>query len=107
MTKKGKIILTLSLLPQYFLIKVAKSYPEFIEAYYSMGIFPVISKLLNTFFKWVLFSVGDLLYIALIIYIFYWVILNRKRLRTKPVAWSLDVLAFVSFFYFILLLLDF
>ena len=100
MSKKGKIIIALSLLPQYLLIKIVKQYPEFIETYYSKGVFPVISKLLNTVFKWVPFSVGDLLYIALIIYIFYWVILNRKRLRTKPVAWSLDVLVFVSFFYF-------
>ena len=100
MSKKGKIILALSLLPQYFLVQVAKNYPEFIETYYSLGLFPLLSKLLNTAFKWVPFSIGDLLYLGLIVYIIRWVVMNWKRLRTAPKAWSLDVLAFVSFFYF-------
>ena len=75
-------------------------YPEFVETYYSKGIFPIISKLLNTAFKWIPFSVGDLLYIALIVYVLRWVIKNVKRLRTHPKAWVLDVLSFVSLLYF-------
>ncbi|MDB4290180.1 DUF3810 domain-containing protein [Flavobacteriaceae bacterium] len=100
MSKKGKIILALSLLPQYFLIKVAKQYPDFMETYYSMGVFPVLSKLLNTVFKWIPFSVGDLLYIALIVYVIRWGVINWKRLRTQPKAWGLDVLSFASLLYF-------
>ena len=100
MSKKGKIILALSLLPQYFLLKVVKQYPEFMETYYSMGIFPVLSKLLNTAFKWIPFSVGDLLYIVLIIFVIRWTIVNWKRLRSDPKAWGLDVLSFVSLLYF-------
>jgi hypothetical protein len=100
MSKKGKIIIALCLLPQYFLLKVAKQYPEFVETYYSLGIFPTISKLLNTTFKWIPFSVGDLLYIALIVYVIRWAIINRKRLKTNPIAWSLDVSSFMSVLYF-------
>ena len=100
MSKKGKIIIALSLLPQYFLIKIVKQYPEFMETYYSLGVFPIISKLLNTTFEWIPFSVGDLLYVALIVYVIRWAIINRKRLKTKPIAWSLDVLSFVSVLYF-------
>ena len=100
MSKKGKIIIALCLLPQYFLLKVAKQYPEFVETYYSLGIFPTISKLLNTTFKWIPFSVGDLLYVALIVYVIRWAIINRKRLKTNPIAWSLDVLSFMSVLYF-------
>jgi hypothetical protein len=100
MSKTGKIILGLSLLPQYFFIKVMAQYPEFVATYYSKGIFPIISKLLNTAFKWIPFSVGDLLYIALIVYVLRWVIKNVKRLRTHPKAWVLDVLSFVSLLYF-------
>jgi len=100
MSKKGKIILALSLLPQYFLIKTAKSNPEFIETYYSRGIFPIFSKLLNTAFKWIPFSVGDVLYAGLIVYLIRWVVINRNRLKTAAKAWVLDVLCFTSVLYF-------
>jgi len=100
MSKKGKIIIALSLLPQYFLIKIVKQYPEFMETYYSLGIFPIISKLLNTTFKWIPFSVGDLLYVALIVCVIRWAMINWKRLKTKPLAWGLDVLSFLAVLYF-------
>ena len=100
MSKTGKIILCLSLLPQYFFIKVIAKYPEFVETYYSKGIFLVISKFLNTAFKSIPFSVGDLLYTALIVYVLHWTVKNLKRLRTHPIAWVLDVLSFVSLLYF-------
>ena len=100
MTKKGKIIIALSLLPQYFFVKILKQYPEYVETYYSLGVFPILSKLLNTAFKWIPFSVGDLIYTALILFVFYWFIKNRKRLRTEPKAWSLNILSFISVLYF-------
>jgi hypothetical protein len=100
MSKKGKIILVLSLLPQYFFIKAISQFPELIEIYYSTKIFPVISKLLNTIFKWIPFSVGDLLYTVLIIFVVHWAIKNAKRIRTQPISWALDILSFVSLFYF-------
>ena len=71
-------------------------HPEFVETYYSKGIFPIISKFLNTVFKWIPFSVGDLLYIALIIFLGYWGAKNLKRVRAHPLALVLDVLSFVS-----------
>ena len=100
MSKTGKIIVSLSLLPQYFFIKVMAQHPEFVETYYSKGIFPIISKFLNAVFKWIPFSVGDLLYITLIIFAGYWGVKNFKRLRTHPLALALDVLSFVSVLYF-------
>lgn len=100
MIKKGKIIFALSLLPQYFFIKVMKQYPELMEIYYSEGVFPVISKLLNTVFKWIPFSAGDLLYSVLIIFVLRWTIKNLKRFKTEPKAFGLDVLSFVSLLYF-------
>ncbi len=100
MAKKLKIICALSILPQYFLVKVLKQQPEFMETYYSNGLFPLISKLLNTAFKWIPFSVGDVLYAIVIVYSIRWIVLNRKRLRTQPKVWGLNVLAFLSVLYF-------
>ena len=77
-----------------------KQHPEHVETYYSLGVFPILSKLLNTALRWIPFSVGDLMYSVLILFIVYWVIKNRKRLRTEPKAWSLNVLCFASVLYF-------
>jgi len=100
-TKKLKYIITLSLLPQYVGLLFFKNNPRFVEQYYSTGLYPVISKLLNTSFKWSPLSLGDLLYISAIIYMTKWVIVNWKRLRTQPKAWMLDVLTLVSVVYFL------
>ena len=100
MTKKGKIIIALSLLPQYFIVKILKQYPEYVETYYSLGLFPILSKLLNTAFSWIPLSVGDLMYSALILFALRWVIKNRKGLRTEPKTWILNIIFFVSILYF-------
>ena len=94
MAKKLKIICALSILPQYFLVKVLKQQPEFMETYYSNGLFPLISKLLNTAFKWIPFSVGDVLYAIVIVYSIRWIVLNRKRLRTQPKVWGIECFSF-------------
>ena len=50
------------LLPvQILLIKLASKNPEFIERYYSNGVYPYISSFLRFFLGWIPFSVGDLL----------------------------------------------
>ena len=100
MTKKGKIIIALSLLPQYFIVKILKQYPEYVETYYSLGLFPILSKLLNTAFSWIPLSVGDLMYSALILFALRLVIKNRKGLRAEPKTWILNITFFVSILYF-------
>ena len=99
--KKLKYLIILSLLPQYLGILFLKNNPGLVEQYYSTGLYPVISKLLNTSFKWSPVSLGDLLYIAAIIYMSKWVVTNWKRLRTQPRVWGLDVLTLVSVIYFL------
>lgn len=42
---------------------------DWVEKYYTFGLYPVISKLLRTLFGWIPFSVGDLLYIAAFIWL--------------------------------------
>lgn len=100
-TKKLKYLITLSLLPQYLGLLFLKKNPGLVEQYYSTGFYPVISKLLNTSFKWSPVSLGDLLYIAVFIYMTKWVVINWKRLRTQPRVWGLDVLTLVSIIYFL------
>ena len=101
MSKKIKRLIALSIIPQYLLLLLIKDRPDFVEQYYSRGFYPVLSKVLNASFRWIPFSFGDLLYLVAISYILRWLVINWKKRREHPIAWSLEVLSFVSVLYFV------
>ena len=100
MLKNKKLIIALSIIPQYFIVKVLANFPQFIETYYSNGLYQFTSKALRYAFGWLPFSIGDLLYTVAGIYIIRWFILNRKRVVKDTKAWLIDVLSAVSVVYF-------
>ena len=101
MSKKIKRLIALSIIPQYLLLLLIKDRPDFVEQYYSRGFYPVLSKVLNASFRWIPFSFGDLVYLVAISYILRWLVINWKKQREHPIAWSLEVLSFVSVLYFV------
>jgi hypothetical protein len=100
MFKYLKTIIALSLIPQYLFIKWVSHYPEFIECYYSEGVYPYISKLFRYTLGWIPFSFGDLVYAFAIIYSIRWFYVNRKRLRKDTKQWVVDVFSAISIIYF-------
>lgn len=100
MLKKKKTIVALLLIPQYFFIKLISNYPEFIENYYSKGLYIYISKVFRFTLGWIPFSFGDLVYAFSIIYAIKWFITNRKRIRKDTKHWFIDVFEAVSIVYF-------
>jgi len=100
MSKTQKIILAFSIIPQILIIKWLSHYPEFIETYYSNGMYSFTSKALRYAFGWLPFSIGDLFYTAGGIYIIRWLLQNRKRVLKDPKNWFLDVLTAFSLIYF-------
>lgn len=100
MRKHTKLIIALSLIPQILLIKLLANFPEFVENYYSNGIYKWISKGMHFAFGWIPFSVGDLLYTVASIYIIRWFFINRRRLRKDTKHYILDILSAVSIAYF-------
>lgn len=58
-------------------------YPHLVERYYSQGVYPYISKGMRLLLGWVHFSVGDLLYACLFIYIVRSTIRNVRGLRSS------------------------
>ena len=67
MQKKTKLILVVLLPIQILALQLLKHVPEFIESFYSTGIFPVISKIYRYVFGWIPFSIGDIFYFFLIL----------------------------------------
>ena len=58
-------------------------FPQWVERYYSQGIYPYITKVFRWIVGWIPFSVGDLLYLGLILLLFYWLGRGIYRLIKK------------------------
>ena len=97
---KKKTIIALSIIPQYLIVKLLSNYPDFIETYYSNGLYQFTSKAMRYVFGWLPFSVGDILYTIAGIYIIRWFIINRNRITKDTKAWLIDVFAAASLVYF-------
>lgn len=101
MPKNKKTIIALLLIPQYILVKIASNYPDFIENYYSNGLYPILSKIFRYVLGWLPFSFGDLIYAFAIIYALRWLYKNKKNLLKNTKQWFIDVFAVISIFYFV------
>lgn len=99
MRKKTKFWLAVLLVVQIFGLRLLRFIPDTVEQYYSLGIYQFFSKLSRYVFGWVPFSVGDVIYLGLIIYACRWLYFNLKRLRTGPAGFFLDIAATVSLAY--------
>lgn len=100
MKSRFKTIIALSIVPQVLLVKLLSNFPEFIETYYSNGLYLFTSRLLRYTFGWLPFSFGDLFYTGLGLYAIRWVVINRKRMTSDTKFWIRDLLIAVSFVYF-------
>ncbi|SRX75479.1 DUF3810 domain-containing protein [Aequorivita antarctica] len=101
MQKRTSAFLTIFLIVQIIALQVLKRFPEFVEKYYSLGVYPWISKISRYIFGWVPFSVGDLFYLLIAIVAIRWLYKNVKRLRQNDqVGFFVDILAAVSVVYF-------
>ncbi|UAB81129.1 DUF3810 domain-containing protein [Marixanthomonas sp. SCSIO 43207] len=98
--KRTQLILTLLLFVQIIALQVLKNFPEFVEKYYSLGIYPLISKVSRFLFGWVPFSVGDLFYVLISFVALRWLFVNFRRIKREPLSFFLDITAAVSVVYF-------
>jgi hypothetical protein len=100
MLKNAKTLIALSLIPQYIFIKWISYNPEFVETFYSNGVYLYISKLFRYSLGWIPFSFGDLVYAFSIIYIIRWFYLNRKNLRKNTRHYIIDIASTTAIIYF-------
>ena len=99
MLKHLKTIIAFSIIPQYFIVRWISNYPNFIETYYSNGIYVYISKLFRFTLGWLPFSFGDFVYTFAIIFMIRWFYKNFKTLKTNPKKWFIDVFSALSIVY--------
>lgn len=96
---KTQILLALFLPIQMLLMRLAENHPSFIEAYYSNGIYPYISKFLRLLFGWIPFSVGDMLISLLLFYLLRIVVLVIKNKFKNFIPKMIKLIASFSILY--------
>jgi hypothetical protein len=99
MQKRTRVILTLLLPVQYIALLILRRFPQFIETYYSQGIYPYISKISRYVFGWIPFSMGDIFYTLFVIFFIRWLYKNIRRVTKEPVHFALDITAAISIVY--------
>ncbi|MFD2550450.1 DUF3810 domain-containing protein [Bizionia sediminis] len=95
-----KKYVALALIPQVIVTSLLSEYPQFVETFYSTGVYPYLATLSRYVFGWVPFSVGDIMYLIGIVLIVRWLLLNRKHLLNNSLEWLTDVVATLSVVYF-------
>ncbi|NDP26766.1 MAG: DUF3810 domain-containing protein [Flavobacterium sp.] len=102
---KRKHILPLFLLIQILFLKIIAFFPEFVEHFYSNGLYVFISKILRITLGKIPFSVGDNIYGILILYLLKSVWKTRKTWKQEWKNNILKVLSVLSVAYFLFHLL--
>ncbi len=96
-----KYFLPSFLLFQIVLLQILKFFPEFVERFYSNGLFQTVSKLSRFIFGKIPFSVGDCIYGIFILWIINWFFKVRKSWKKNYKANILNIFSCLSVFYFI------
>ncbi|MBF7090273.1 DUF3810 domain-containing protein [Flavobacterium sp. ALJ2] len=98
---KRKYILPLLLLLQIIILKIIPFFPEFIEKYYSNGLYLRIASFSRIVLGWIPFSIGDCIYSILIVLFLRWLWTERKSWKLLWKDNLLTCLSYLSIFYFL------
>ncbi len=80
-------------------------FPEFVEVYYSNGVYPFLSAGLRMTFGWLPFSFGDFIYIFSIVLVIRWLVLHFKDAYRRPKWFLGNILVSTSVVYALFLVL--
>lgn len=92
--------IALSLIPQIILVKWLGSHANWIENYYSNGVYPFLSNTFRFLLGWIPFSIGDLLYTSLVLLAIIYLykqgrsILKNKLILLRDIAMVLSIAYF-------------
>ena len=98
---KRKHILPILLFVQIILVKSLAFFPEFVENWYSKGLYPKIAFVSRNVFGNIPFSVGDVIYYILLFLLFRWIWKNKTGFWKNWKTNGLTVLSWFSIFYFL------
>ncbi|MBO0592406.1 DUF3810 domain-containing protein [Cellulophaga sp. E16_2] len=100
MNNKFKNVIALSLPLQFLLVQWLSNYPEYIENYFSTGIYPYSSMFFRLILGWIPFSVGDVLYAFLILYALRYLIVKRTYIWSHKLLFLRNIAVVLAVAYF-------
>ncbi|MEJ2585283.1 MAG: DUF3810 domain-containing protein, partial [Robiginitalea sp.] len=100
MIPRLKNAIAASLLLQILFVSWMARHPDWVETWYSQGIYPYIAAFFRWLYGWVPFSVGDICYFFLAASGLGYLILKRHRIRQHPWRFLRDVLMVFSVVHF-------
>lgn len=100
-----KYYLTLLLILQLVVLQILSWFPHAVERFYSNGVYPVMAKFWRFLLGWIPFSVGDVVYLILIVLLVRWFIKRRHTWRNQWRDNALQLVGFVSIGYLLFNLL--
>ncbi len=94
-------VLTIFFVVQVLFIAVISRFPRVVESYYSNGIYPVISSIFRKVFGWIPFSIGDVYYFLLGVFLIFSIysLFKNKFRNLKEILFRFG--AYISIFYFL------
>jgi len=93
-------ILSLILILQWAFIQLLAMHPNFIEKYYTHGLYQILSKFLRVLLGWIPFSIGDLFYTVICIWLLRSLFLGFKNRNWKFKASFFKVIGIIAVFFF-------
>ena len=88
MKLKKSLLFTLVLIALAVFIHIYANYSTAVENQYSTGIYPVFSRFLRYLFGWLPFSIGDVLYGLIILWVIWKIVVGVKGIFKKRVTWQ-------------------
>ncbi|SDW06707.1 Protein of unknown function [Hydrobacter penzbergensis] len=81
---------------------VVSFFPQFVEYWYSQGIYPAIGSTLRLLTRWIPFSIGDVGYLLLACWLFVRLVQWLMRLKREGLSKALMLQGLLSFIHFLL-----
>ena len=89
------------LIIQIIIISFFSNYPEFIENFYSLGLYQTISSVNRKILSFIPFSFGDILYLLGFIYCTYYLIIQVINKQFFTIIFIKNLISFLTLLYFI------
>ena len=99
---RAKILIATSIVPQILLMKIISLYPEKVELYFSQIFYPKLFSLQQFFVDPIPFSIGDLIYLLLGVYVFYLIVRFLMKLKLPSIKILVEIGAFISVLFLII-----
>lgn len=100
MVPRLKNAIAASLLLQIAVIAFLARHPDWVETWYSQGIYPYMARFFRSLYGWLPFSVGDVCYFTLVVLGLGYLIRKRHWIRHHPWGFLRDVIVVFSIVHF-------